>query len=195
MAKMFKLVTQRWTTYNYTMKWDIGVTNKANGEGIEMCSDQVLHCYADPRLAILFNSAHANITSPRLLEIECSDIVATDGMKHACKEQTPIREIDLPYISLIQRQAFAILCALEVEDDPAFVVWANNWLSGKDRSGATAAVGARADLLRELTYRRYSIYKMVSTGLASFATGAITNNLMSTRYIEIIDQVMQGDYE
>ena len=144
---MYKLVTQDYTTHG-GMEWEIGVTNRATAEGNEMCTDQVLHCYADPYLAVLFNPRHANIKNPRMLEIECSNIVATDGLKHACKEQTPIAEIELPQLTTRQKVLFAIKCSLFVYKTRDFVTWAENYISGADisvRAANAAAANAAAD--------------------------------------------------
>ena len=143
--KMYKLVDKKWETRDNT-KWSIGQTNRVTGEGKELCSPDLLHCYKSPVQAVLFNPIHANIPDPILLEIECSEILADDGLKYGCKEQTPLKEISLPDINLEQRVTFAIYCALEVCSEETFVIWANNWLSGKDRSceAAEAAEAAAA---------------------------------------------------
>lgn len=141
MIIMYKLVTQELTSYG-GMKWEIGKTKRAMGGGNSLCSEDLLHCYSDPRLAVLFNPIHANYVNPRLLEIECSGIVAQDGLKFGCKEQTPIRELPLPKITLEQKVHFAIRCALGVYKERGFVKWAENWISGTDRT-AEAARAAR----------------------------------------------------
>ena len=135
---MYKLVSQNYTSRG-EMKWEIGKTNRATNPGTEMCTDQVLHCYEDPHLAIIFNLRHANIKNPKLFEIHCSPIVADDGLKFACHEQTPIREFEVPVITLNQKIAFGIKCALSVCSNPKFVLWANNWLTGIDRTRKSAA--------------------------------------------------------
>jgi hypothetical protein len=109
-----------------------------------MCTDQVLHCYASPHQALFLNSIHANIKNPRLFMIECSDLVATDGLKHACKSQTPIKEISLPILTTNQRVAIAIKLALTVSKAVGFVRWASNWLNGTNRTAASAAAYANA---------------------------------------------------
>ena len=148
---MYKLVTQSedgvMTTMNNT-RWTVGVTNKARGAGETMCSDAVLHCYSHPLLAIMFNPLHANIENPVLLEIECSEIVNTDGLKHACKEQTPIAILQLPEITTTQKVAFGIKCALLFCEDDGFMSWANKWLTGEDRSSESADAAARANAPR-----------------------------------------------
>jgi len=45
---------------------------------------------------------------------------------------------DLPEIPNRQKVKFGILCALEVYREKKFVQWAENWLSGKDRSLSAA---------------------------------------------------------
>ena len=137
MYKLVELVDKKWKTHNNT-KWSIGQTNRATGEGKKLCSPDLLHCYKSPIQAILFNPIHASIRNPILLEIECSEILVDDGLKYGCKEQTPLKELPLPKVTLEQKVTFAIYCTLEVYSEETFVVWANNWLSGKDRSCETA---------------------------------------------------------
>ena len=42
-------------------------------------------------------------------------------------------------ISTNARVRFAILCALKVYNEPSYTAWAEDWLSGKDRSESAAA--------------------------------------------------------
>lgn len=141
-VKMYKLVSQDMTSHN-GMKWEIGKTNVALGKGNNMCTNQVLHCYKTPEQAALFNPIHACISNPILLEIECSNIVANDGLKYACKEQTPITFCNLPTFTTNQRAAFAIKCALLVYKAAPFVLWATNWLNGIGGTGG--GTGASID--------------------------------------------------
>lgn len=141
--KMYKLVSQNYKSYG-GMTWEIGKTNKAKGKGNKMCTDAVLHCYSHPLLAVMFNPIHANIENPRLLEIHCSPVVATDGLKYATKTQRPVKELPLPVLSKNQRVAFAIKVALKVCKLSAFVIWANAWLDGTARSAYAAARAADA---------------------------------------------------
>lgn len=143
MPTMYKLVSQDWTTHG-GMKWKIGQTNKATVPGINMCTNQVLHCYKSPEQAMLLNPIHANFKNPILLEIECSEIVANDGLKYACKEQTPNKIVPLPQWTIKQKVAFAIKCALLVYRAADFVGWANDWLSGINRSADAARDAADA---------------------------------------------------
>ena len=120
-------------------KWEPGKTLMATGEGNALCTDGVIHFYDDPVLALMVNPVHADIANPQVWGIDVDEIVARDGLKGGCKEARAIRIVATPRITEIQRQAFGILCALEVCSKPAWAQWANNWLSGKDRTTEAAA--------------------------------------------------------
>jgi hypothetical protein len=201
---MFKLVTQENTTKNNTL-WEIGVTNKAKQEGTKMCSGQVLHCYSDPRLAILFNPIHANIREPKLMEISCSPIVNTDGLKHACKEQTPVKFLELPTISLNQKVAFAIKCSMLVYKAAGFIAWAEKWLSGEDRTCAAARAAARLCAYAAADYAADAAACAAAEGTAraaarlcayaaadaaADAAACAASNQITSKFVEIIDWVM-----
>ena len=101
------------------------------------CTDTVLHHYAHPLLAVLFNPLHADIKTPRLFEIEIDEELGTDGLKGWCREQRIIRELPLPELTIEQRAAFAIYCA-EPWADAGWLKWAANWMNGSDRSRESA---------------------------------------------------------
>jgi len=65
-------------------------------------------------------------------------------LKCGCRTLTTIREIPLPVVTVTQKVAFAILCVLDVCSEPSFVAWANDWLTGKDRSADAAWAAERA---------------------------------------------------
>src|SRR3990172_5964623 len=136
MTKLYKLTNQNHQTQNNT-QWGEGVTHTDDGMG-EMCTAGWLHAYTNPLLAVLLNPIHANITNPVLWE--CEGVVGkTDhGLKVGCAELTTLRQIPLPEITIEQRIKFAIFCTLDVYKEKSFIQWANDWLSGKDRSSAAA---------------------------------------------------------
>ena len=143
MAYAYKLLSQEMTSRNNT-KWEIGKAIEISKEfsGNELCSNQLLHCYASPEIAVFMNPVHANISEPRLFRIHCSKILADDGTKQGCKKQTLLKELPLPEISVEQRIKIAILCATEVYKEPNFLVWAENWNTGKDRTATSAYAAA-----------------------------------------------------
>ena len=119
-------------------KWEIGKPITLSKEGVQMCTDQVFHCYNHPALAIIFNPIHANIKNPKLFEIEVDKIVATDGLKFASKSQTLIKELPLPQIELIQKIEFAIRVAKLVYKDEQWNIWADAWLNKENCSWDSA---------------------------------------------------------
>ena len=135
MAYAYKLLSQEMTSRNNT-KWEIGKAIEISKEfsGNELCSNQLLHCYASPEIAVFMNPIHANIAEPRLFRIRCSKILADDGTKQGCKKQTLLKELPLPEISVEQKTEIAIRCAMSVYKEDTFLVWAENWINKKDVS-------------------------------------------------------------
>ena len=134
---LYKLTRQDFTTYKNT-KWGENVTHEAMGEGIQLCTEDVIHAYLSPELAVLFNPIHAKYENPVLWEAEGEVVVNEDNTKVGVKKLTTIRQIPLPEITVIQKIAFGILCGLEVCEEKKFIDWANKWLSGEDRSRESA---------------------------------------------------------
>ena len=148
--KLYKLTDANGRTRNNT-QWGEGVTHTATGNvGKGLCSDAYIHAYENPLIAVLMNAAHANFDNPRMYECE-GEISERDGqLKCGCRTLTTIREIPLPIVTVTQKVAFAILCVLDVYSEPSFVAWANDWLTGKDRSAdAAAAAWAEAEAARD----------------------------------------------
>jgi len=153
----YKLVTQDMTTYNHC-KWEVGVKKITSGEG-DLCGSGWLHYYSNPLLAVLFNPIHTDYKNPRLFLADVGGRILHDGqLKSGASEMTLIKEIELPIITTTQRIAFAILCALEVYKAPDFVIWATNWLPGKDRTAESAWVAwAVAEVWAEAVKRKIDI--------------------------------------
>jgi hypothetical protein len=144
MQKYYKLLSKEMTSYNNT-KWEIGVPISIIKEGNTMCSGEVLHCYNHPLLAVFLNPIHANIKEPKLFEIEVDKIVNSDGLKFASKSQTLLKEIPLPEISLQKKIEIGIKIVKTVNKNKKWNLWADKWLSGKDRSNAAAYAAYSAD--------------------------------------------------
>jgi hypothetical protein len=208
--KYYKLLTQDLTSHKDT-KWEIGVPITVTKAGNEMCSNQVLHCYNHPMLAVIFNPIHAGIRNPKLFEIEVDKIVNTDGLKFASKSQTLIKEISLPEISFEQRVEFAIRIAKLVCKDELWNAWADDWLAGKDRFNrvlalavytATRAAGrsyARAaDAAAAVAAATYAAnaadaYVAADAAAAAAAAAAVyadTKNEFNQKMIEIIESIL-----
>lgn len=95
---------------------------------------------------MLLNPIHADITDPVLWRCEADGQLREDrGLKVGYRTVTTVEIVPLPVVTTEQRVRFAILCALEVYRNPSFVMWADKWMSGSDRS--MRAAGAAIDLI------------------------------------------------
>ena len=140
--KKYKLTDQDMRTHN-GFQWELGKEVITDGDSKKLCTKHWLHYYHHPLLAVLLNPIHANIDNPRLFEAKALGKHLDDkGLKGGCTKMTLVKEIELPEITLNQKTAFGILCSLEVYKEKGFVKWANNWLSGVDRTAAAAAAFA-----------------------------------------------------
>ena len=141
--KKYKLTNQELRTYG-GCQWEVGKQKTTSGEG-ELCESGWLHYYHSPELAVLLNPIHAAIEEPRLWEVSADGEHKDDcGLKGGCTEMTLLREIALPSVTTEQRVEFGIRCALEVYQDKAWRTWAEEWLSGEDRSEGAAEGAAGA---------------------------------------------------
>lgn len=143
----YKLLTQDMKTrkgkYN-EMDWsDVGEWHEANGEG-GLCTAGMIHDYDDPWIAVVMNPAHAAIHDPVMYESERDGPTETDGLKCGCKRLRLVRRVDIPDVPRVQRVAFGILAAMQVCHDDVWLTWARAWLSGEDRSSASARYAAEA---------------------------------------------------
>ena len=140
----YKLTDKDGRTYG-GCQWGPGVTNKAPGKG-ELCTNGWIHLYTDPLLAVLLNSIHGNFKPDEMLLWTATAkgrIKSDHGLKVGAQVVTILEQIPLPEITLEQKIRFAILCAKSVYEEKKFNKWADDWLSGKDRT-ASAAGAARA---------------------------------------------------
>ena len=135
--KAYKLTDENNRTRNNT-QWGENVTHEAMGNGKKLCTDGWIHFYEDPLVAMMMNPIHASFKNPHLWEAEAEGEMLREATKSGCKKLTTLKQIPLPEITLTQRVAFGILCALEVCEDESFRGWAKKWLSGKDRSACAA---------------------------------------------------------
>jgi len=139
-TKLYKLTNKDGTSYG-GRQWGPGITHETDGRG-EVCGPGFMHWYTHPLLAVLLNPIHADFKNPVLWEGEGEIAKEDHGLKVGCTKGTTIKQIPLPTVTIEQRVRFGILCALEVCKDKSFVQWANDWLSGKDRTVATAWAAA-----------------------------------------------------
>jgi hypothetical protein len=145
--KRYKLLNPDRTTRGDT-HWPIGQWNEAKGDPKQgLCSDGWLHCYDSPELALFLNPIHANISDPIVCEVETQGRSLNDkGLKRGYRRMRVVRDLDIPSPTTEQRIKFAILCGKAVYQNAGWNRWADNWLSGWDRSRAAIhAAYAAAD--------------------------------------------------
>jgi hypothetical protein len=141
---LYKLTDENLTTQNNT-KWVINEWKETNGIQRELCNSSWLHAYEDIYVAAFMYPAHVDYSNPRFFKAEGNGkfLAASDG-KCGVTRLRLVEEIPLLTITKEQRVKISILCALEVYQEASFVTWANNWMSGKDRSEDAARAAARA---------------------------------------------------
>ena len=138
----YKLTLSDKTTYKRT-QWGENITHSAEKGKMEFCSWTAIHFYEDPLVAVFCNPIHGNFKKPLLWEGIAYGYCKSDGVKSVCKRFTTVKQIPLPIITTEQRIKIAIRCAMAVYDEPNWVKWAENWLSGMDRTSPQAARAAR----------------------------------------------------
>ena len=148
MTTIYKLTDQNMRTHN-GFQWTLNKEETASGEG-DLCGPGFLHAYTDPLLAILLNPIHAYIKNPRLFKGTGTVSKTDNGLKIGCTKITLTEEMDTPVVTTIQCIAFGILCAKQVYPSLNWNTWADNWISGKDRTkkAAEAAIAAAAEAAR-----------------------------------------------
>jgi hypothetical protein len=91
------------------------------------------------------NPVHADIENPILWEGKGEGEAKFEPLKCGFRKFTTLKKIPLPEVTDVQKVAFGILCAKEVYKDSSWNQWADKWLSGEDRTEASAAAYAAAD--------------------------------------------------
>jgi hypothetical protein len=143
MKTLYKLTDQDNKTRSDTL-WGPGVKHTATGDSYSLCTNDLIHAYEDPLLAVFISPLHVNYSNPKLWKAKttCKKIVRDGQMKCGVKSLTTLHEIPLPVVTLTQRVAFGILCAKKVCSDTKWNKWADKWLSGEDRSVESAKYAA-----------------------------------------------------
>ena len=126
MTTLYKLTNLHSQTRSAT-QWGENVTHELPVRDIyQLCSQQVLHAYASPELAVLMDPIQASLLPHAILWEAEGDVVVSDGTKVGCTRLTTLKQIPIPAITLEQRVTFAIKCALHVYEEPS-------WVAGRKR--------------------------------------------------------------
>jgi len=135
--KCYKITNENDQTYG-GCQWGEGVTHTADGEG-GLCTHHWIHAYSDRYLAVVLNPIHGDYgTGMHLWECEAEIGRDDHGLKFGTTKLTTVKRVPIPRISKAAKVRFAIYCELDVYKDKSSKKWANNWLSGKDRTAEAA---------------------------------------------------------
>ena len=119
------------------IRWQVGEWHEAVGNG-GLCTAGVIHAYRSPLLAMLLNPVHAAYTNPQLWCCEAETVVEENADKVGVRRLRVMTNVPVPELTSAARVRFALRCALAVYSAPDFVKWAQDWLSGNDRTEAAA---------------------------------------------------------
>ena len=120
--------------------WAPGVTRETSGEG-DLCTPGWLHAYEHSILAVLHDPIYGEYGDfARMWKCDTLDgVIKRDGqMKLGTTKLKVIKEVKKPKVTVEQRVAYAIACSLRIYVEESYVMWAEGWLSGKDRTDESA---------------------------------------------------------
>ena len=148
----YKLTDENNKTHS-ECQWGKNITHRAKGKGKDLCTDDVIHFYRDPFLAVFANPIQGQYKEEtmHLWECECEEVI-TDGLKSGAKELTTTKQIPIPKMTLEQRLEISIRLAMKIYRQKEWLKWAEAWLSGKDRSVTTVSDAAARDAARDAAY-------------------------------------------
>lgn len=128
--RLIKLMRPNLTTYN-GFQWEFGRTEKMKWGGL--CGSGCFHAYKSVEMAALLNEYHFVDHYTVAVECETPKIMKDGGTKVGVAELTPLREVDLPHVSIKQKVEFALRVACEVLKIEDFTALAMAWVRGDEK--------------------------------------------------------------
>jgi len=186
MKLRYKLTDQNMQTRN-GFQWKLGEWCEATGD-IEqgLCSDAWLHCYSDPLLGLFLNPIYGGIVTPRIFEAEVSGTgISSYGLKEGYRKMKLVKELGTVTLTLTQRVAFGILCGKAVCRDKKWNKWADNWLSGKDRS--TYAANTATNVVYDNYTTAYAAARIATNAAVDVADAAAIHAAHAAAYAAYVD--------
>ena len=130
-----KLTNEYGRTRN-DMQWGPGMKHSVKGP-LELCGRGIHFYQADTqKQAILlaqFMSPIYCYETGKAFSCKPGKITQTDGTKSCALTLTTFEEVAKKRITLVQRVAFAILCARYMPESSEFISWSDQWLLGVNR--------------------------------------------------------------
>lgn len=196
MQTAYKLTDTSYKTrasYPNCLTWGENVTHTVAGSNPDLCSDSWIHFYVHPFLASIMNIRHANIKQPVLWECLVDGQVKHELLKSGCKQLTTIRVVQMPEYSLTSKIAFAILIVKQICKNPQWNKWADDWLSGVDRSKNAAYAAADVAYYAAYYAAHAAYYADTATNAAAYAAyAADAINGPKTANIDILSLINQA---
>jgi len=91
-------------------QWGRGVKHTAKGKSCwprrTMCTDQVIHAYRSPEIAVFANEFHAEIGNPLCWSAK-GRVLVEDGLKVGCRTLTTLETVPLPVLTKEHRARIA----------------------------------------------------------------------------------------
>ena len=189
--KLYKITDKNDKTragYQNECQWGENVTHRAKGKGKNLCSEDFIHAYTDPLLAVFFNPLGGNYDEKTMLLWEAEGrISAKEVDKVGCRSLTTIKKIQKPEITTEQRVEIAIRLAVKVYKETSFIKWANSWLDTSDRTeaAARAAAGAAAWAAEAAARAAWAAARAAEAAEAAWAAEA------AARALSVLDIIME----
>lgn len=172
----YKVTEADGTTHGGT-QWGPGVRHEASGPpDQDLCTDGWIHYYEDRYVAALMNPIHGVFKRPTLWHFLPEGDRKHELLKSGCRAGTTTRRARLPSYTLNQQRAFGILCARACPGQrcPIWDRWADDWLSGRDRTAGAeeaAAEAAKAHPAAWVAVRAVGAWAAVEAVAVAEATG------------------------
>lgn len=156
--------------------WKIGESRSAIGQGTVIGTDAVIRVYEHPLIAVLMNPIHEDFdpATMRLFVAEGEIAVRQSQLQCGVRALQLVEEIPVPILTLEQRIKFALLSHKEVCDDPNWNAWADDWLSGKDRSFTSVFDDGIAAFRAAYTAQRVQEASQSNTARTAWLSAATT---------------------
>lgn len=154
-------------------QWGKDVSMTITSKSADLYTGDVIHCFRTPLIASFMTPMYTDrLRGGNLWESE-GEIIADNGLIAGCKTLTTLRRIEIPQMTPTHRAAAAILCAKTLPQPTKWRIWADDWLSGGDRSTETATVakGAMGPTMMVTTGAELSAV-IAASAAASAAAGA-----------------------
>ena len=165
-------------------RWDEYVpTRVTDGEG-DLCGASWTHVYTHPLLAEFLDPIHGKYgPNARLISVNVSGKCKKDrGLKEGWTKVSFRSMETRPNVSLTQKIAFGILCALQVYKDEKFQKWAADWLSGKNRTHTAANAANAASAANAANAANAAAYAAYAANAANTANAANAFNAANAAY-------------